>query len=284
MSLSKIQTDILLLLAKNRNLQSYVAGATALNQHGPRQSNDIDIFHDHEADVEASSTVDARCLIDAGYRFDWKRRGIGIHSAIVSRGDCSTDLEWVRDSSFRFFPAIKDPAFGYRLHLADLATNKVLAAAGRNEPRDILDLIFIHENYLPLGPVIWAAVAKDPGFSPENLVNEIRRNARYRQEEYDALQISEPVNAAVISRSLKDILKSASAFIQTMPIGLEGRLFMTDGKVVQPDASRLDDYELRESHIGGIWPSTSKIDSDAIQEVFPDDESNKSSRVDFEPG
>jgi hypothetical protein len=31
--------------------------------------------------------------------------------------------------------------FGYRLHIFDLATNKALAAAGRREPRDVLDLL-----------------------------------------------------------------------------------------------------------------------------------------------
>src|ERR1700723_1847075 len=55
------------------------------------------------------------------------------------------------DADFRFFPAIADALFGYRLHVADLATNKALAAAGRREPRDVLDLIYIDERHLPLG-------------------------------------------------------------------------------------------------------------------------------------
>jgi len=45
--------------------------------------------------------------------------------------------------------------------------NKVMAAAGRRELRDILDLVTIHETILPLGPLIWAAVEKAPGFTPE---------------------------------------------------------------------------------------------------------------------
>src|SRR5262249_5029675 len=61
---------------------------------------------------------------------------------------------------------VKHEFFGYVLHLADIATNKALAAAGRREPRDILDLLLIHERYLPLGAVAWAAIAKDSGFTP----------------------------------------------------------------------------------------------------------------------
>ena len=63
----------------------------------------------------------------------------------------STKLEWVVDSDFRFFPALPDELFGYVLHPVDLATNKVMAAAGRREPRDVVDLVMIHEQVLPLG-------------------------------------------------------------------------------------------------------------------------------------
>jgi hypothetical protein len=57
--------------------------------------------------------------------------------------------------------------------------NKVMAAAGRREFRDIVDLVTVHERILPLGAVIWAAVDKSPGFTPEGLMAEIRRNASY---------------------------------------------------------------------------------------------------------
>nr|WP_294521005.1 hypothetical protein [uncultured Rhodopila sp.] len=73
----------------------------------------------------------------------------------------------MRDSDDRFFPTLEDPLFGYRLHVADIATNKALAAAGRREPRDVLDLLYIHDRHLPLGAVIWAAVAKAPAIRPE---------------------------------------------------------------------------------------------------------------------
>ena len=51
MPLSKIQSEILVLLAAHRNPESYVAGAVPLNRDGPRYSADIDIFHDREESV-----------------------------------------------------------------------------------------------------------------------------------------------------------------------------------------------------------------------------------------
>ena len=44
--------------------------------------------------------------------------------------------------------------FGYVLHPVDLAMNKVMAATGRREVRDLVDLVMIHHSILPLGAVI----------------------------------------------------------------------------------------------------------------------------------
>ena len=40
------------------------------------------------------------------------------------------------------------------LHMADLAVNKVMAAAGRREARDLVDLVTVHEQFLPLGAIV----------------------------------------------------------------------------------------------------------------------------------
>jgi hypothetical protein len=46
MPLSRIQTEVLRLLASHRDPESYVAGATPLNRDAPRYSSHIDVFHD----------------------------------------------------------------------------------------------------------------------------------------------------------------------------------------------------------------------------------------------
>ncbi len=40
---------------------------------------------------------------------------------------------------------------GYRLHDADAATNKVLAAVGRQMVRDFIDLMHLDRTYISLG-------------------------------------------------------------------------------------------------------------------------------------
>jgi hypothetical protein len=83
--LSKVQSEILLLLAAQRNPESYVAGAVPLNRDGPRYSNDIDIFHDRKESVAAAAAADAALLAKEGFAVSWPRREPGIYGAVVQR-------------------------------------------------------------------------------------------------------------------------------------------------------------------------------------------------------
>jgi hypothetical protein len=67
MPLSKIQIEILRLLASRRDPESYVAGSTPLNRNAPRYSGDIDIFHDREELVALTAAEDAAVLDAHGY-------------------------------------------------------------------------------------------------------------------------------------------------------------------------------------------------------------------------
>jgi hypothetical protein len=112
--------------------------------------------------------------------------------AQVSKGGRETKLEWVRDSSFRFYPAEADDELGYRLNYWDAATNKVLAAVFRNVIRDYIDLLEIHQTRLSLGALIWAAAGKDDGLSPLFMIEELVRIHRYPAIAYDEVTLTRP--------------------------------------------------------------------------------------------
>jgi hypothetical protein len=251
---------LLRLLAAHRNPESYVAGASPLARSSSRFSHDIDLFHDRELAMQEAVNSDTTLLQQNGFDIEWTRRFPTICTAVIRSGEDGTLLEWVVDSAYRFFPALQDELFGYVLHPADIATNKALAAAGRREPRDIIDLLGIHERYLLLGAVLWAAAAKDPGFSPEGLVAQIRRTGRYQQADYDRLLNETPIDAAVIARDLRAALDEADAFVRAMPAGMEGLLFLgEDGHPVQPDPAKLESYTTHGGHQRGHWPSSPEI-------------------------
>ncbi|MEO5360206.1 MAG: hypothetical protein H7843_07115 [Nitrospirota bacterium] len=266
--LSKIQTEILCLLAAHRDPESYVAGSTPLNKYAPRYSEDIDIFHDREERVAQAAGEDSSVLQVNGYALQWLRREPTIYTVLASNESGTTKLEWVVDSDFRFFPTVQDEAFGYVLHPVDLAMNKVLAAAGRREPRDVVDLITIHDRILPIGSVVLAAVEKSPGFTPEGLINEIHRLAIYTEADFRRVASEPPVNVAATMTRLRQILNEADAFVAKIPTDKIGLLFLKDGKVVQPDPDHLGDYQTHTGQRRGQWPSSPEIATAMLEKYW----------------
>jgi hypothetical protein len=257
--LSSLQIEILRALAAQRNPESYVAGSTPLNRDAIRFSGDIDIFHDREESLAATALADGKTLLEQGYSVTWVRQFPTIHTANIGKEDATTRLEWVVDSDFRFFPTVPDDLFGYVLHPIDLAMNKVMAAAGRKAVRDFVDLITIHENILPLGAVIWAAVEKSPGFTPEGLIEQIRRNSHFPAIEWRPLETSISLDPKVATHQVRAILDEAEAFVTRMPSAKAGLLFLKEGKVVQPDPDRLERYRTHAGQRRGQWPSSYEI-------------------------
>lgn len=151
------------------------------------------MFHDREEGLAHAAEQDAAFLQERGYVLQWLRRDPLIYTALAARAGETTKLEWV-DSDFRFFPTVRDEMFGYVLHPVDLATDKVAAAYGRREPRDVVDLLTIHERILPLGAVVWASVGKTVGFTPEGVINEIRRTARYTEADFRRVASDPPID------------------------------------------------------------------------------------------
>lgn len=265
MPLSKLQSEILRLLASHRDPESYVAGSTPLTRDAPRYSGDIDVFHDREERVARAALRDSAFLEEHGFALRWVRRDPMIYTVVAEKGGDTTKLEWVVDSDYRFFPTIPDPTFGYILHPVDLATNKVAAAYGRREPRDIADLLTIHDRILPLGAAIWASVGKAIGFTPEGIIGEIRRTANYTAEDFRRVVSDPPINAAATMMRLRQLLGEAENFVVKMPTDKAGLLFLKDGKVVQPDPAHLDDYETHAGQRRGAWPSSAEISSAMLE-------------------
>jgi len=265
---TKGQLAVLRVIAAARSSGSYVAGSIPLNENEPRLSDDIDIFHDIVEGAAECADRDAALLQAAGYTINWIRRAGGVHSLIASRDGEDVKLEWVADSDYRYFPTMTDPVFGYTLHPVDLALNKTMAAATRRELRDLIDLLTIHDRVLPLGAAVLAAVEKSPGFTPEGLIAEIRRNLHHPVEEWRQIATTEPIDAGVTVRKLLIALNEAETFVKQMPTDLAGRLFVdADGKIVQPDPTRLNDYVVHTGKRRGHWPDNRDVTASMMKKL-----------------
>jgi hypothetical protein len=238
-----------------------------LNREGPRFSRDIDIFQDSQERLKIAAEADARALAGAGFKLLWRKVTDNKRDAEIEGSGDKMLLEWVADSAFRFFPARRDDLFGYVLDPVDLATNKASAAADRREPRDIVDLVTIHENILPLGAVICAAVGRFPGQSPEEMLADITRHSRFDAEQFRTLALDHPVDVRGLHRRIRSMLEDAAEFVQRIPSDAVGFVFLKEGKPVQPDPEALDVYERHSGSPGGVWPSARKI-SAAMLEAY----------------
>ncbi|GDY21529.1 hypothetical protein LBMAG56_28760 [Verrucomicrobiota bacterium] len=261
MPLGPFESEVLRLLAGNRNPDSYVGGATVLHQapDSPRASADIDVFHDTAPAVHDAATRDTATLQAAGYDVRIVSRQECFCRAIVTQGPATTKLEWVQDSAFRFFPVESDPQLGWRLHFWDVATNKILAFCGREKLRDWLDVIYLHERHLCLGALVWAAAAKDPGLTPEFLLDAAKRFVRFPFDlrEWSAVGVAPPPDLGHFKRRFLTLVDEAAALVAKLPPLEMGCLYLdASGKPVCPDPSSPEFPKLTR-HFGsvkGAWP------------------------------
>jgi hypothetical protein len=223
----------------------------------PRFSGDIDLFHDEVRLVAENAQRDFATMRAAGLAVEWATRSETFHRAWVTIGDERLKLEWVFDSAFRFFPVEPDPVLGYRLHPADLATNKMLAAAGRRVIRDFLDVLHLHETYLSLGALAWAATGKDPGMSPLFILNELVRTSKYQPKDLEDVTLARPISLVELKQKLLGAVREAEELIGRLPASEVGCLYLdAAGKVVTPDPEAAGFAGLTR-HFGslrGSWP------------------------------
>lgn len=219
MPLTGFQRELLAVLAVDAPEGRYLAGGAAIHftPNSTRFSDDLDFFHDSEVQVANAFAADRQRLERAGYQVTVELSLPGFVRATVGRQTELTRVDWARDSAWRFLPLVHDPLGGWLLHPIDLAINKVLALAGRDEPRDFVDTLYVHEQVLPLAALCWAAVGKDPGLTPLSLLELLKRRGRYRPEDFSRLQLVGSFDLPGARGAWTKALAEADGFVRERP-------------------------------------------------------------------
>lgn len=243
--------------------ESYIAGGAALNQilGTNRRSHDLDLFHDTSEALQSTWENDSKTLLANGYSVKIQREASSFIEAEIIHADGHVLIQWVRDSAFRFFPLVEDKILGLTLHQFDHATNKLLAMAGRLEPRDWIDTIECHRRIQPIGYLIWAAVGKDPGINPQMIVSDAGR-LHYAQQELDSLDFDgETPSASLLSSEWKTALAAAGELITILPDEHLGECILTKDKNFYKGSAEEVVTELQagslifhKGSIKGAWP------------------------------
>jgi len=254
--LTDYQATLARLLSGNRSFDSYLAGGAAIliDPNTKRYSRDLDYFHDSEARVAEAFAADRAVLHQAGYRVQVDLQQPGYVRAVVRRGADATKVEWSRDSSWRFMPTVKDDRVGFLLHPVDLAVNKVLALAGRDEPRDVIDVLHEHRHVLALGALCWAACGKDPGFTPLSLLELLKRRGRIRAEDLERLDLAAPIDLHDFKGAWLAALDSVEPFVAARPPDELGCLYYSAANQAFVDPREAPDARPHFGRPGGVLP------------------------------
>ena len=248
MTLTPIQRSAARVLRPYRSEYSYVAGGAALNRDWPRLSDDMDIFDDRGDRLPHSVAPEFEALRNAGFAVERTAENDLVVEAIIRKDGEETQIQWFHDQETcrRFFPALEDPEFGFRLHDADGAVNKILCAARRKSAaRDAVDLVNIVERYAPLGPLVWAASGKASDTAPPATLRGIRAIVfGYAREEIETVRMAD--GSGMEWRRLRQVLDraldAASEYCEiTAPLEYPGCLFVdADERPVEADDAAID--------------------------------------------
>ncbi len=274
MPLTRLQREVLALIGASRTPDSYLAGGAAIHftPESLRFSSDLDFFHDSVERVATAFAADQLTLTGNGYSLTVEISQPGFVRALVEKESDATRIDWAHDSAWRFMPPVRDPLGGFLLHRVDLSVNKILALAGRDEPRDFVDILYVHQHVLPLAGLVWAAAGKDPGFTPLSLLELLKRRGRHRPEDIARLSLSEPFDIVAAKEQWLSALAECEGFIHSRPAAEVGCLYysMATQAFVVPDGTAASaDIVTHFGRPGGVLPQP-------VGRMLSSPESNKS--------
>jgi len=130
----------------------------------------------------------------------------------------------------------------------------VLALAGRDEPRDVLDALHLNRRVLVLGALCWAACGKDPGFTPLSLLELLRRRGQVRAEDLERLDLAKPIDLQAMKRAWLEALDSVEPFVAARPPEEIGCLYHSLSKCAFVDPREASEAVPHFGRPGGVLP------------------------------
>ena len=269
MPLDDFQLGIVSALRNSRDERSPIAGGAAIQCHGFRLTDDLDIFVAAEA-LDEIARQDKKILESAGYLVVPKEPYAGFRECRVSKPmQGTTIIQWARGLMCEFFKPVPDQLFGFRLHHADLAANKALAAGSRTKFRDFIDLWMIDKHVIPLWRVACAAPGKDTKFNPFSLVEKIARNFHMaRTDQVQQFTVTNEFSTEAMFHGLMDSIDEARTVLPKVRPEHYGRLELKAHD--QPELSRqiTNGKRWAAPDLGGSLPSFEGVDSEMIDRLI----------------
>jgi predicted nucleotidyltransferase component of viral defense system len=168
------QKSVIQTLVKEPSFRDfYLTGGTALSAFylGHRWSDDLDFFTENPQAVRQASPIiqkiarKLKARISLGRRFETL-----FECALVFPGNERLKMDFALDMPGRLAPVRKENHWGLQVdNRWDIACNKLSALYERTEPKDLVDVYFIHKKILPLPQLIRKARKKYKGLDDYGL-------------------------------------------------------------------------------------------------------------------
>jgi len=150
----------------------YLTGGTSLSRAflNHRYSDDLDFFVNSTTDFKAQVNTVLKALTMAGLKFETSVADDGFARIFVFEGDHSLKLDFVNDVPFRSGTSDITTLFERTDNFLNILSNKV-TALGRYSPKDVVDIVFICENFhFNWENILNDASEKDLWVNPINVV------------------------------------------------------------------------------------------------------------------
>ncbi len=268
MPLDEFQKGVIAVISRNRGPESPFTGGSVIQQHGTRLTDDQDIVVADDDFLDLVASTDQAALEAAGFTVQLRHSYPGFRDYRVMKPLIGTTaLQWTAALASEYFAPVPDDLFGYRLHFADLAVNKAVAAAGRMKKRDFVDLVMLDRHVMPLWRMACAAAGKRPDINPFSMVERMSRNwdmAVRRDDPGDRLVMTTDVALEEIGDDLDAIFCEVRVTLEDVPPESYGRLQVDD--VGQPLLGReiTSGGSWKAPRPGGALPAFAGMDSEMI--------------------
>ncbi len=268
MPLDKFQKSVISAISRNRGPGSPFTGGGVIQQHGIRLTDDQDILAADDEFIDRLVKTDVAALQAAGFTVQLRSSYTGFRDCRVAKPMAGTTiLQWTAALASEYFAPVPDDLFGYRLHFADLAVNKALAAANRTKKRDFVDLAMLDRHVMPLWRIVCAAAGKRTDLNPFSIVERMSRNwdiAVRRNDPSDRLDLTTDFTLEEVGEGLDAVCFEVRTVLDDVPPVGYGRLQVDDAD---------HPVTAREVSSGGTWmaprpggalPAFASMDSEMI--------------------
>lgn len=229
---------------------------------------DLGIFKADDESLDDLVQADRAALEAAGFMVHLRLSYSGFRECTVTKPMTGTTvLQWTAALAREFYAPVPDPQFGHRLHIADLAVNKALAASSRTKKRDFLDLWMLDRHVMPLWRMACGAPGKETDLNPFSTIERISLNWSMtvrKDDPADRLTLTVDVPLEEIGRGLRNAMREARLVLPDVQPEQYGRLQVDE--VGQPVAAReiTPGGTWRAPVLGGALPAFSGVDSEMI--------------------